>query len=120
MSRSGFVAFRTQGRRKLYSLSPDTWRELFSDPATDLTWNVWPRLFRALEQIWVFLNGNDLSTRSPLEQASSLRRLLTKGVVSQLERSLPGFTFGDLAQHPAENLIPYFTTRLTTVLQSLE
>lgn len=120
MSRSGFVAFRTQGRRKLYRLSPDTWRGLFLDRANNLTWIVWPRLFSALEHVWVFLDNTGLSTRSPLEQASSLRRLLTESVIPKLERSLPGFTFGDLAQHPAEKLIPYFTTRLTTVLQSLE
>jgi hypothetical protein len=120
MKLSGFLASRTQGRRKLYTLSPDTWRDLFFDPVTNLTWVVWPRLFSALEQIWVFLDSRDLSSRSPVEQASSLRRLLTKSVISQMERSLPGFTFGNLAQHPAEKLIPYFTTRLTTVFQSLE
>ncbi len=120
MKSSGFVASRTQGRRKLYSLSPDTWRDLFIDPAANLTWVVWPRVFSALEQIWLFLDAGELATKSPLEQASSLRRLLTGGVISQLERSLPEFTFGDPTQHPAELLIPFFTTRLGTVLQLFE
>jgi len=78
------------------------------DAETDLAWVVWPPLFSALEQIWRFLDDHDLADRSPLEQASSLRRLLTGGVVSQLERSLPGFIFGDLSAHPADRLIPFF------------
>ena len=119
MKLSGFVASRTQGRRKLYSLSPDTWRGLFIDPSSNLTWVVWPRVFSALEQIWVFLDAGELATKSPLEQSSSLRRLLTGGVISQLERGLPEFMFGDPTQHPAELLIPFFTARLGTVLQSL-
>ena len=119
MSRSGFLVSRTQGRRRLYSLTPDTWAGLFLDVGTELNWVVWPPLFSALEQIWRFLDDHDLADRSPLEQASSLRRLLTGGVVSQLERSLPGFIFGDLSAHPADRLIPFFATRLTGVLDSI-
>ena len=93
MSRSGFVAFRTQGRRKLYSLSPDTWRELFSDPATDLTWIVWPRLFRALEQILGFPQWkrslNTITARASLVPSppSHQRRGLPTGAEP------PGFHF---------------------------
>jgi hypothetical protein len=119
MGRSGFLVSRAQGRRRLYSLTPDTWAGLFLNEGTRLTWVVWPRLFSALEQIWRFLDDHDLADRSPLEQASSLRRLLTGGVVSQLERSLPGFIFGDLSAHPADRLIPFFATRLTGVLDSI-
>ncbi len=100
MGRSGFLVSRAQGRRRLYSLTPDTWGGLFLNEGTRLTWVVWPRLFSALEQ------------------ASSLRRLLTGGTISQLERSLPDFIFGDHAAHRAETLIPFFITRLTAVLES--
>ncbi len=119
MGRSGFLVSRIQGRRRIYSLTPDTWASLFLDAEAELTWVVWPRLFNALEQIWLFLDDRNLTDRSPLEQASSLRRLLTGGVISQLERSLPGFIFGDLAAHRAETLIPFFITRLTAVLDSI-
>ncbi len=119
MGRSGFLVSRIQGRRRIYSLTPDTWAGLFLDAEAELTWVVWPRLFNALEQIWLFLDDRNLTDRSPLEQASSLRRLLTGGVISQLERSLPGFIFGDLAAHRAETLIPFFITRLTAVLDSI-
>ena len=118
MGRSGFLVSRAQGRRRLYSLTPDTWGGLFLNEGTRLTWVVWPRLFSALEQIWRFLDDHDLADRSPLEQASSLRRLLTGGTISQLERSLPGFIFGDHTAHRAEALIPFFITRLTAVLDS--
>ena len=118
MSRSGFLVSRTQGRRRLYSLTPDTWSDLFLDTGTKMTWVVWPRLFSALEQVWLLLDDHDLADRSTLEQASSLRRLLTGGVISQLERSLPGFILGDHAIHRAETLIPFFITRLTAALDS--
>jgi len=120
MGRSGFLVSRAQGRRRLYSLTPDTWGGLFLNEGTRLTWVVWPRLFSALEQIWRFLDDHDLADRSPLEQASSLRRLLTGGTISQLERSLPDFIFGDHAAHRAETLIPFFITRLTAVLDSIK
>ena len=119
MSRSGFLVSRTQGRRRLYSLTPDTWAGLFLDAGTKLTWVVWPRLFSALEQIWLFLDDRELADQSSLEQASSLRRLLTGGVISQLEGSTPGFIFGDLSAHSADRLIPFFITRLTGVLDSI-
>lgn len=119
MSRSGFLVSRTQGRRRLYSLAPDTWAGIFLDTGTKLTWMVWPRLFSALEQIWLFLDDRDLADRSALEQASSLRRLLIGGVIPQLERSLPGFIFGDHAAHRAETLIPFFINRLTATLDSI-
>jgi len=118
MGRSGFLVSRTQGRRRLYSLTPDTWGSLFLDTEIKPTWVVWPRLFSAFEQIWLFLDDRDLAGRSPLDQASSLRRLLTGGAISQLERSLPGFIFGDHTAHPAETLIQFFITRLTAVLES--
>jgi len=118
MSRSGFLASRTQGRRRLYSLNPNTWAGLFLDTESKLTWVVWPRLFSALEQIWLFLNDPDLADRSALEQASALRRLLIGGVISQLESSLPGFIFGDHATYRAESLIPFFIAQLTAALDS--
>jgi len=118
MSRSGFLVSRTQGRKRLYSLTPDTWADLFLDAGTELTWVVWPRLLSALEQIWLFLDDRDLFGRSSLEQASSLRRLLIGGVISQLERSLPGFIFGNIAAHRAETLVPFFIARLTAALES--
>ena len=120
MSRSGFLVSRTQGRRRLYSLTPDTWDGLFLDAGTEPTWVVWPRLFSALEQIWLFLDDRNLADRSTLEQASSLRRLLTGGVISQLDRSLPGFIFGDHATHRAEALIPFFIKRLKATLESIQ
>jgi len=119
MARSRFLVSRTQGRRRLYSLTPDTWAGLFLDPEAKLTWVVWPRLFSAWEKIWLFLDERELSGQSALEQASSLRRLLTGGVISQLEGSLPGFIFGDHTAHRAETLIPFFVAGLTAVLDSI-
>ena len=98
---------------------PDTWSEIFLNTGTKLTWVVWPSLFRSLEQIWLFLDDQDLADRSALEQASSLRRLLIGGVISQLESSLPDFIFGDHASHQAEGLIRFFIKRMTAALDSI-
>jgi hypothetical protein len=115
MSQSGFVISRTEGRHRYYRLVPETWKELFvgSEPTA---WVVWARLFSALEQVWLFLDRRDLDAQSALAQASSLRRILNRSVVSQLERSGPAFTFGDDSAHTGETLIPFFVTHMRTVL----
>jgi predicted transcriptional regulator len=119
MSNSGFLISRTKGRRRLYSLTPETWGDLFLDTGVKPGWVVWPRLFSALEQIWLFLDDKELGGKSALEQASSLRRVLIGGVVSQLESSLPGFIFGNLAAHLGEKLVPFFVTRLAATIESI-
>ena len=117
MERSGFLLSRTEGRRRLYSLTPDTWSTLFLKGDARPTWIVWPRLFSALEQIWLFVNDRNLDNRSDIEQASSLRRILTGDLVSQLERSKPGYVFGNTRAHPAEKLIPFFVDRTRVLLE---
>jgi len=117
MERSGFLLSRTEGRRRLYSLTPDTWSTLFLNGDTRPTWVVWPRLFSGLDQIWLFLNDRDLDNRSALEQASSLRRTLTGGVIAQFERAKPGYMFGDTRAHTAEKLIPFFVDRMRVLLE---
>jgi hypothetical protein len=119
MSNSGFLISRTKGRRRLYSLTPETWGDLFLDTGVKPGWVVWPRLFSALEQIWLFLDDKELGGKSALEQASSLRRVLIGGVVSQLESSLPGFIFGNLAAHSGEKLVPFFVTQLAATIDSI-
>jgi hypothetical protein len=117
MNRSGYVVSRTEGRHRFYKLVPDTWKELFVGDESKTNWVVWARLFSALEQIWLFLDQRDLSGKSALAQASSLRRLLKRRVISQLERSGAAFTFGDDSAYPGEALTPYFVMRMKNVLE---
>ncbi len=117
MERSGFLISRTEGRRRLYSLTPETWEQLFFPSGERPEWIVWPRVFSALDQIWVFLNDSELYSRTAIEQASSLRRLLTGGVITKLERGRPGYVFGDIQAHPGEELIPLFVDRLRAFLR---
>jgi hypothetical protein len=119
MRSSGFLVSRTQGRRRIYSLTPESWRELFLPASAEPRWVVWPRLFSAFEEIFLFLNGPDLESKSALEQASSLRRILVDSVMSRLESGLPGFIFGDHSAYPAEAVIPFFTTRLSEALDQI-
>ena len=67
--------------------------------------------------IWVFINDSEFYSRTALEQASSLRRLLTGGVITKLERGRPGYVFGDIQAHPGEELIPLFVDRLRAFLR---
>jgi hypothetical protein len=119
MRGSGFLVSRTKGRQRLYSLTPAAWRNLFLHDRVEPAWVVWPRLFSAFEQVFLFLNDNDLGRKSVLEQASSLRRILVGGVISQVEGGLRGFIFGDPAAHHAEALIPFFATRLKSALDQI-
>lgn len=118
MSQSGFVVSRTEGRHRYYKLLPETWRDLFVGEEATTSWVVWARLFSALEQVWLFLDQHDLASQSTLAQASSLRRILKRSVVSQLDRSGAGFTFGDYSAHPGEALIPFFVAQMRTILDS--
>jgi hypothetical protein len=98
---------------------PETWRDLFIGNETKTSWVVWARLFSALEQVWLFLDQRDLAGKSTLAQASSLRRILKRRVISQLERSGPDFMFSDDSAYPGEALIPFFVTHIRTVLDWL-
>jgi DNA-binding transcriptional ArsR family regulator len=118
MNASGYVVSRVEGRHRYYKLVPDTWRELLVGDAR-LSWVVWARLFSALEQLWILLWQADFMERSPLSQASALRRILRESVVERLDRSGLAFTFGDEAAHTGEALIPFFVRRTVALLDTL-
>lgn len=119
MSQSGFVISRTEGRNRFYTLVPKTWQELFLGSGPAMAWIVWPRLFSALEQLWLFLDESDLTDQSELAQASALRRILKRSVASQLNRSGSNLMFGDDSAHPAEALIPFFVDQVRNVVDSV-
>lgn len=106
MRGSGYVTSRMNGRRREHKLIPEAWRDLLLGEAHPPI-IVWPRLFRALEILWLFLSDPSLSEKEPLSQASSLRRILLKSVVDQAETAGLNFTFGNLNAHPGESLIPF-------------
>lgn len=118
MNASGYVRSRIQGRHRYYQLVPATWHQLLladSQPA----WIVWGRLFSTLEQIWLFLAQEDLNDKSPLAQASSLRRVLLETIAEKLDRCGTTFSLGDIAAHTGESLIPFFIKRTSAILQKL-
>jgi len=116
MSQSGYLASRTEGRHRYYKLVPETWKDLFVGNESVGAWVTWARLFSALEQVFLFLEDRNLSDKSILAQASSLRRLLKRSVVSQLDRCGSSHMCGDDSAHPGEELIPFFISRMTTML----
>jgi len=117
MERSGFLVSRTEGRRKLYQLVPEAWSRLLLPDGARAEWITWPRLFRALERIWLLVGDPGLAERPAIEQASALRRLLKDGVIDQLERGRPGFAFGDIRAHPGDALSSFFIDRLRSLLE---
>ena len=118
MQDSGYVTSRVEGRRRHYRLTPDAWRKLLLGKAK-LTWTVWPRLFRALEQLWLFFHDEQLADKSPLAQASVLRRVLLHSAIEKIDSS-GGFTFGEPSAHPGEQLLSFFTERINSLLDLLE
>jgi hypothetical protein len=116
MGRSGFLVSRTEGRRKLYQLFPDGWSHLFFADDARPPWVVWPRVFSALERVWLLVSDPQLAEKPAAEQASALRRLLVDGVIDQFERGRPGFAFGDIGAHTGEALTPFFISRLRSLL----
>ncbi len=119
MSASGYVVSRVEGRHRYYKLVPETWRDLLVGDAR-LSWVVWARLLSALEQIWVLLWQDDFQGKSPLAQASTLRRVLAQSVIERLDQSGLAFTFGDASVHLGEALIPFFIARTNALLDALD
>ncbi len=119
MRDSGYLASRVNGRRRDHRLVPDGWRDLLLGSERP-PWIVWPRLFRALEALWLFLWDGALLKKEPLAQASSLRRLLLDSVVDKTETCGLGFSFGDLSAHRGDQLIPFALQRTTAILDRVE
>lgn len=119
MSASGYVVSRTEGRHRYYQLVSEAWRELLIGGICP-PWVTWARLFGALEQIWLMLWHEDLTSKSTLAQASALRRILRNSVADGLDRSGLPFIFGDDSAHTGETLIPYFVDRLNVLLRKLD
>lgn len=120
MSRSGFLRSTTEGRRRCYRLTPDTWRELFLRSQSTPPWVVWAPLFSALEQIWLFLHREDLKNQGAAAQASALRRVLKRECVSRVEGKLRSVIYAEEPAHPAEALIPFFISRTRAFLDWLD
>jgi len=118
MRDSGYLISRMEGRRRCHKLVPDAWRELLLGKTAPV-WVVWPRLLSALEDLWVFLLERDLDGKSPLAQASALRRMAVGSFVEKLDMSIPDFAFGDVSTHPGEALIPFFTARVVETFDHL-
>jgi len=119
MRASGYLASRMNGRRRDHRLVPGGWRELLLENERP-PWIVWPRLFRALEALWLFLWDAGLLEKEPLAQASSLRRVLLGSVVDKAETAGLDIAFGDLAAHPGERLIPFAIEQTEHLLGLLE
>jgi len=120
MEQSGYLLSRIEGRRRCYRLVPDLWADLFLGDHPQPPWIVWPRLFGALDRLWLFMDGAALGQESPLALASSLRRILRDSVISQLDRSNLAFVFGDDSAYPDESLLPYFVERTGALLSAIE
>lgn len=117
MERSGFLVSRNEGRRKLYHLVPENWTGLLLADDVRPEWITWPRVFRALERIWLLVQDPGLADETEFVQASALRRLLTDGVIDQLERGRSGYAFGEINAHPGAALTPFFISRLRSLLE---
>lgn len=115
MRDSGYLVSRINGRRRDHRLVPGGWHDLLmgdEHPA----WIVWPRLFRALEAVWIFLWDGALLRKEALAQASSLRRLLLDSAIGKAETCGLDFSFGDLSAHPGEELLPFALERTQDLL----
>ncbi len=119
MTASGFLVSRTEGRHRHYQLVPDSWRTMLVG-SRPTSWVVWGRLFSALDPIWQLLWREDLEDKSPLAQASILRRLLTDTVTDRLCRSGVSTVFIDNDAYPAESLIPHFMDWMSHLFQELD
>ncbi len=120
MELSGQVISRIEGRYRYYEFkSQDIWRHLFFDTVDTPCWIVWSRLFSALERIFVFLNTSEMTDKTGIELASSLRRILKKPVIPMLENCGLSVNFGNDYELSGEKIIPVFIERIQKILCEL-
>lgn len=84
MANSGIINIRPVGREKHYWIKRDEWLNLLTHGENTIFWVNWPRLFSALENIWLKLDRKELHTLDPLTQSSELR-ILMQSVRKQIE-----------------------------------
>jgi hypothetical protein len=121
MELSGLVISRIEGRHRYYEFkSQEMWRRMFLEKNDTPGWIIWSRLFSALEHIFVFLNTSNITDKTDIELASSLRRILKKPVISLLENCGLPFLFGNDSDFPGEKIIPVFIERLREILRELD
>lgn len=88
MHLSGLVNMRTKGRTRLYSLNHAAWLSLLECDYL-AGWIDWPRVFRALEILWVSWNNPLLSEETP-ENAGVHLALAEGKVLPMLRKAIPG------------------------------
>jgi hypothetical protein len=117
MEQSGILRSRIDGRRRRYEFNKvKDWQSLFIGDGTPLNWIVWPCVFSVLDQVIIFLESHRETNKTDLELASSLRRIVAKGVEKQLIRSgfpdVPELT----KKHPGTDLVPVFIDTISRML----
>ena len=117
MEQSGILRSRIDGRLRLYSFNKvRDWRSLLIRDEKPLNWIVWPCVFSVLDQVLMFLESHQETDKSDLELASTLRRIISKGMENQLIRSgfpdVPELT----KKHSGTDLIPVFFDTISRLL----
>lgn len=120
MEQSGILRSHIDGRLRRYEFnSARDWQSLLIGDDTSLNWIVWPCIFSVLDQVIVFLESHGGTNKTDLELASSLRRIVAKGMEKQLVRSgfpdVPELT----KKHPGPDLIPMFFDTISKMLDWL-
>ncbi len=115
MDSSGYLVSNVEGRHRYYTLNTDSWQHLLLGERS-LTWMNWIPLLAAIEQIWRILSDADFESKSPLAQASELRRLWNGSLHDLFVAAELPIPFGDATHNPGETLIPFFIAKLRAVL----
>lgn len=114
MAYSGFIHVRPVGKEKHYWLKKDEWFNLLMSGEDDIIWINWPRLYIALENIWLKLNQEELHSLDPLTQSSELR-VLMQSVRKQIESA----GFGENLSNEALYLGTEYTEIFLSDIRSL-
>lgn len=119
MRDSGFLTSRINGRQRDHRLVPDQWSELLLS-GESLRWIVWPRVFRAIEEIWLWMWSQERDGEGELALFSSLNRVIRSSVIDRIETASLPFSFGDIRGQSPTGLLSFVEDRLNALLDALE
>lgn len=115
MARSGVVEVRNANRQKMYWLKPGTLDVLLRPDGNPTPWVCWSPLFRALEILWLGLDGLPAAGLDGLTASSELRRLTMKmrpllgdaglGMKLRSESTYPGERYSQVFMEDVKSLL---------------
>jgi len=119
MSKSLFIVYDYEGRKKYYSFNSEKWSDLLAPNNLRLKWINWGDFFKFFELFWTFLFREDINSLNDEQISSVLRRILLNEMIFEINNSGLGNKIYEKLLPAGSDLIPYFIDHLNKIFELL-